>query len=179
MEIGGQVADVLDAINLQATVIRYQYALDPNASLEVVLPVWGKEVLRSDISRRNGGVTQGDALAVTDAQIQSWFAARKLAVQWVYDYQPLTTTGSATAWPTTLEALIYPAGAFVKGTTDVIDLDTVYDSTGLSTNTYTAAFFEEGLLVANTCGGGRKVQIALDGGKGATGYQTIGAPAAA
>jgi hypothetical protein len=175
VEIGGAVADILDAINLQAVTIRYQYALDPNASLEVILPVWAKEVFRSDISRRNGGITQGDALAVTDAQVQAWFSARKLAVQWVYDFQPLTVTGTAVAWPTTVTAYIYPAGAFVKGTTDVIDLDTVYDSTGLSTNDYTAAFFEEGLLVANTCGGGRAVTITLDGGKGQTGAQSIGA----
>jgi hypothetical protein len=71
VELGGAVADILDAINLQAVTIRYQFALDPNASLEVILPVWAKEVFRSDISRRNGGITQGDALAVTDAQIQA------------------------------------------------------------------------------------------------------------
>lgn len=122
-----------------------------------MVPVWAKEIFRSDLSRRTGV----DLLAVSDAQINSYFAVRNLAVQFVYDYQPLSTTntGTWTSWPDTLEIMIYPAGAFVKGTSPVINLDTIYDSVGLSTNTYTAAFFEEGLLVANMCGTGVKVSI--------------------
>ena len=79
----------------------------------------------------------------------------------MYDYQPLATanTGTWTSWPDTLEVMLYPSGAFIKGTTPVLNLDTIYDSVGLSTNTYTAAFFEEGLLVANRCGSGVKVSI--------------------
>jgi hypothetical protein len=165
--IGGSTADVLDAISLQAVVLRYQYALDPSATLEVVAPLWLKEIVRSDLSRRNGV----DLLAVTDAQIQGYFSVRNIAIQWVYDYQPIATTGATVgqAWPTTVEVLIYPAGAYVRGRTDVIDLDTVYDSTGLSTNTYTAAFFEEGFLVVNTCGSGRKVTIDISCLAGVTG----------
>lgn len=156
-EVGSVSADILDGISLQATRLRYVYALAPTQTLEVVVPVWAKEIFRSDLSRRTGV----DLLAVTDAQINSYFAVRNLAIQFVYDYQPLTTTntGTWTSWPDTLEILIYPAGAFVKGTADVISLDTIYDSVGLSTNTYTAAFFEEGLLVANMCGSGVKVSI--------------------
>lgn len=156
-EVGSVSADILDGISLQATRLRYQYALAPEHTLEVVVPVWAKEIFRSDLSRRTGV----DLLAVSDAQINSYFAVRNLAVQFVYDYQPLSTTntGTWTSWPDTLEIMIYPAGAFVKGTSPVINLDTIYDSVGLSTNTYTAAFFEEGLLVANMCGTGVKVSI--------------------
>jgi hypothetical protein len=156
-EVGSVSADILDGISLQATRLRYVYALAPTQTLEVVVPVWAKEIFRSDLSRRTGV----DLLAVTDAQINSYFSVRNLAIQFVYDYQPLAAanTGTWTSWPDTLEILIYPAGAFVKGTADVISLDTIYDSVGLSTNTYTAAFFEEGLLVANMCGSGVKVSI--------------------
>jgi hypothetical protein len=161
-------ADILDAISLNATITRAKYSLGINATLEVILPYWAKELVRADLSRRTG---VENMLGVTDAQIQSWFSVRNLAPQWINDYQPIPTSGAGNgqAWPTTLEVLIYPAGAFVKGTTDVIDLDTVYDSTGLSTNTYTAAFFEEGLLVANTCAGGVKVAIDVSCLKGVTG----------
>jgi hypothetical protein len=54
---------------------------------------------------------------------------------------------------------MYPAGTFVKGTADVISLDTVYDSTDLTSNVYTAAFVEEGVLLAQRCGNGTLVEI--------------------
>jgi len=55
------------------------------------------------------------------------------------------------AYPTTFQALIYPAGTFIKGTSDVINLNAVYDAASLATNVYTALFFEEGVLVAKMC----------------------------
>lgn len=167
VEIGSTVADVLDAINVAATSLRYKYSLAIGATLEVILPVWAKEIIRADLSRRTGV----DLLAVSDQQIQTYFGVRNLAVQWIYDYQ--VPSGASPKWPTTLEALIYPAGAFVKGTTPVIDLDTIYDSVGLSTNTYTAAFFEEGIFVANTCGGGARMSIDISCLAGRTGAADV------
>jgi hypothetical protein len=156
-EIGATTSDVLDALSLQASRLRYQYSMSPNATIEAVLPIWAKEIFRSDLSRRTGV----DLINVSDAQISSYLGARGVSAQYVYDYQDLVTgnTGAWTSWPDTLEVMLYPAGAFVRLTTDVIDLGTIYDSVGLSTNTYTAAFFEEGLAVANTCGSGVKVSI--------------------
>jgi hypothetical protein len=156
-EIGATTSDVLDALALQATRIRYLYSMAPNATIEAVLPIWAKEIFRADLGRRNGV----DMLAIGDAQISAYLGARGVSAQYVYDYQNLTSasTGTWTSFPDALEVMLYPAGAFVRLTTDVIDLGTIYDSTGLSTNTYTAAFFEEGLAVANTCGSGVKVSI--------------------
>jgi hypothetical protein len=54
-------------------------------------------------------------------------------------------------WPATFHALMYPAGSWIKGTADVINLNAVYDAAELSTNTYTALFFEQGILVAKQC----------------------------
>lgn len=173
-ELGGGATDVLGALELQAEVLRYRYSMAVGASMEVVLPAWARLVIRQDLANRNGV----DLLSVSDAQINAYFAVRNLAVQWVYDYQPLATTGATVgqALPTTVEALIYPAGSYIKGTTPVIDLDTVYDSVGLSTNTYTAAFFEEGLAVANMGAGGIRVAIDINT-LGASGYPAIGAGA--
>jgi len=156
-EIGATTSDVLDALTLQAVRLRTMYTMSPNATIEVVLPVWAKEIVRSDLSRRTGV----DLLAISDQQINSYLGARNLSVQWIYDYQPFNTTSTAawTSFPDTLEALLYPAGSFVRLTNDVVDLDTVYDHELLTHNTYTAAFFEEGFAVANTCGSGVKVSI--------------------
>lgn len=40
------------------------------------------------------------------------------------------------------------SGTWIKGGADVITLDTIYDSTLLGTNDYTALFTEEGILTA-------------------------------
>jgi len=171
-EVGGSTSDVLDAAELQAERLRYTYSMAPGTTIEAIFPVWAKGAIRADVGRR---LNIENPLNVSDAAISAWFSVRGIAPQWVYDYQPLATTntGTWTAWPTTLEFMMYPAGAYTKLAKDVIDLNTIYDSVGLSTNVYTAAFFEEGIAVANTCGSGVKVSVALNT-EGATGYPAVG-----
>lgn len=167
LEVGAATADLLQAIELGALRLRYSLAMAENATVEVVLPIWAKALIRADLSRRTGV----DMLAVGDAEINRWLAARGVKAQFVYDYQNLAsgTTGAWTELPGTLELMMYPAGAFIKGTSPVLDLDTIYDSVGLSTNTFTAAFFEEGLLVANRCGFGVRYSIDVSCLAGVTG----------
>jgi hypothetical protein len=170
-EIGATTSDVLDALDLQATRLRYMYSMSPNATIEVILPLWAKNIIKSDLSRRTGV----DMLSISDADISRYLGARNLSAQFVYDYQNLTgtSTGTWTSWPDTLEAMLYPAGAFVRLGLPVIDLDTVYDHANLVTNTYTAAFFEEGFAVANTCGTGVKVSIDVSCLAGNTGAAEV------
>jgi hypothetical protein len=160
VEVGGATSDLLDALTIQAIRLRYQYWMSPNTTIEVILPAWAKEVVRADLSRRTGV----DMLAVSDAQINSFFGARNLSVQFVYDFQNFASgnTGTWTAFPATVQAILYPAGAFVRLTADVIDLDAIYDSVNTKTNTYTAAFFEEGMAIANVGGSAVKVEVALN-----------------
>jgi hypothetical protein len=170
VEIGSVSADILDAVSLQAAVIRQQQFLSPTATIEVVLPIWSKEIFRADMARRSGQAL----LAFTDAQITQGFTARHLAPQFINAYQPLNVAaGIGTAWPTTLEALIYPAGTFVWGNNDVINLDTVYDSAGLEVNMYTAVFFEEAGMMLNPSGAGRKVSIDISCHAGVTGANEL------
>jgi hypothetical protein len=145
---------LLTALEMVSEGERQRYRLAYSETLEVLLPRWVRPAIRADLANRNGV----DFLSVTDAQIDSHFAARGLRVQWLYNYQPLTGTPVAD-YPATLEAIIYPAGTWVKGTTDVITLDAVYDSTGLETNTYTALFAEEGVLLANRRNDARRISL--------------------
>lgn len=127
---------------------------------EVILPHWAPAALRADLANRNGV----DERSVSRAQVMQHFTDRDLAPQFVYGLQDLGD--SATAFPATVDALVYPAGTFVKGTQDVISLDTVYDNPSLVQNMYTAAFVEDGVLVAKMCPGGRKVTVpALPSGR--------------
>jgi len=44
--------------------------------------------------------------------------------------------------------LLYSAGTWIKGVSDIITLDTIYDSVLLGNNDFTALFSEEGWFVA-------------------------------
>lgn len=143
--LGSSVGDGLAAFELAADQRRQIYRLGLNESMEVILPFWVRGAFRSDLALRQGVAAD----AISDAQIEAHFTARHLAVQWAYDWQPLDTT--AEVYPTTYNALMYPAGTFVKGVSDVINLSAVYDAASLKVNTYTGVFFEQGLLVAKMC----------------------------
>lgn len=145
--LGTTAGDTLGGLELIADGLRQKYRLSMSASLEVVVPFWIRGAIRADLANRSG---QTDAASVTDQQISAHFAARNLAVQYVYDWQDLATP-PAVAYPTTFNALIYPAGTFIKGTSDIINMNAVYDAASLAVNVFTALFFEEGVLVAKMC----------------------------
>jgi hypothetical protein len=155
----GNALDVLHILDVVAYGERQRNALPENATLEVVLPRWVKGVIKADLSNRTGV----DFLNVTDAQINGWFSARGLRVQWLAYWQNVnvTTAGIATKYPATADAFMYPAGTFVRGTSDVITLDTVYDSVNLKKNDYVHLFTEQGTVVTNPCNTGRAIRIPL------------------
>jgi hypothetical protein len=153
---GSAAADVLTLLDRQATGLRYKYRLADNARIEGFAPIWLIGVIRSDMAYQD----DVDTKAITDAQINSWLAARNIYLQWVHDYAELPTTVNA-LWPTTVTVALYPTGTFVAGTTDVISMDAVYDTAGLSVNTFTAAFFEEGLMVFSPKLSGVQINIGL------------------
>lgn len=150
---------ILHALELVAEGERERFRMARSATLEVLLPFWVRPALRADLANRTGV----DLVNVTDSMLDTFFTTRGLRVQWLYNYQPLdvATAGIATDYPDTLEMIMYPAGTFVMLTDDVIRLDAVYDSTGLSTNTYTALFAEEGVALANVCHDPRRLSIDL------------------
>jgi hypothetical protein len=131
---------------------RQTYKLPFNATMEAVAPHWVLGAYRADLSNRTGVPLE----AVTEQQVKAHFRARQINIQFVYDWQelPLVDVGGtagineAVAYPTTYNALLYPAGTFVFGTAPVINLSTVYDAASLAANQYTGLFTEQGWLVA-------------------------------
>jgi hypothetical protein len=141
----GTVAPLLTAIEQQTEHYRYIRRMARNATLEAVFPFWVRATIRSDLALRQGVME----LDVTDAQIDSWFRSRGISPQYVYDWQPLTgAAGAFTQWPATVQFLLYAAGTWVFGASDIITIDTLYDSTLLGNNNFTALFTEEGWLAA-------------------------------
>lgn len=173
----GSAAPLLEGIELQVEHYRYTHRLARSTTLEAVFPYWVHGAIRSDLSRRNGV----DMLSVTDAEIDGWFSQRGISPQFVYNFQDITgASGDFKSWASSVSFLLYAAGTWVKGGSDVITLDTIYDSVLLGTNDYTALFTEEGWLVAKLGHDSRYVTVNLspDGSTGgAIQLTAAGAPA--
>nr|DAY31557.1 MAG TPA: major capsid protein [Caudoviricetes sp.] len=161
----GAAAPILTAIELQVEHYRYAQRLSRSTTLEAVFPYWVHGAIRTDLSRREGV----DLIDIPDSRIDAWFRSRGVNAQFVYDWQGITgDAGAFKTWPGSIKFLLYSAGTFVKGSQDVITLDTVYDSVLLGQNDYTALFTEEGYLVAKRGHDARVVTVPLNpnGGTG-------------
>lgn len=140
---------ILNAVALQAVDYRTKFRMCQGDVLEVVLPIWALEDIRADVAKRNGV----DMLAVTDAEIMSWFDVRNVRVQFVSDWQVGTgdqpgQTNPLTAWPNSVQFMLYAAGTFVLGSGLDLDLGVVRDSTLNASNDFTATWTEECHLIA-------------------------------
>lgn len=149
---------ILNAIDVQVADYRSQYRMAVNSVLEAVFPLWTKELIRADFAMR---VAPGYS-NVTDADIDAHFAARKVRVQFIHDYQPMYNAAPKEAFPATLQFLLYPAGGYVRGDGGTIDLGVVRDSVLNATNDYTAAWTEQLYLVAQLGPDARKVTVNYD-----------------
>jgi hypothetical protein len=151
---GGAATDaaaprIYNAVGLAATDYRARYGMCIEDVLEVVLPYWVRDVIQADLAWK-AGVELGD---IPLSEVNRYFTARNIAVQWVNDWQVRGASqfGNATkmtAWPTTADFLIYAAGTFVHGQGMTLDLGVIRDSVLNETNDHTAAWSEEAHLVA-------------------------------
>lgn len=139
-----------------------------NQPMEVILPEESKIDFRTDYGLRTGRPLG----AVTDQMVLAEFAARNLVPTFVRGWNEIDTT-SAYAPQATTPFMMFKAGTFVEGTSPVLNLSTLYDPTSLSTNIYTAAFFEEGQSVMKMCYGGVYGSIAATSIDGRTGAADI------
>lgn len=155
----GTTAPILTAIELQHEHYLDTHRMQRSTTLEAVFPFWVRGAIRADLSRRQGV----ELLDVTDAQIEAWFRLRGINPQFVYNYQSIGTTPASgfTSYPSTVEFLLYSAGTWVKGGADIITIDTMYDSTLLAENDFTALFSEEGWMVMKMCQDSRKVRVPI------------------
>jgi hypothetical protein len=151
---GGAATDaaaprIYNAVGLAATDYRARYGMCIDDVLEVVMPYWVREVIRADLAWKAGVELQ----AVPNSEIDAYFVARNIRVQWVNDWQvrgasQFGGSSNMTAWPTTADFLIYAAGTFVHGNGMSLDLGVIRDSVLNETNDHTAAWSEEAHLIA-------------------------------
>jgi hypothetical protein len=147
----GTTAAILNSIDLQAYDYRERFRMCEDAILEAVFPRWAIGAIRADLANR-----QGLALfSVNAGMIADWFNERNVRAQFVADWQSGFTgdpVGSpvaiATAWPTTVDYLLYAPGTFVRGQALQLDLGVVRDSTLNAKNDHTAAWMEDCYAIA-------------------------------
>ena len=157
----GTAASIVNSLALQATNIRIHERLSDTAVVEAIAPVWLREVIRADMAFRDGAASLG----VTDAQINSLFTARNIAVQFVSDWQahqPGQLGDLATnRWPTSVRVLMYKAGAWFRSMNEVITIGTAYPMDLVRFNRYQAIFTEDAYLVGSRCGASLNIEIPI------------------
>jgi hypothetical protein len=166
----GTAAPLLGLAELAAVDYRTRYGMCSRDTMEIIYPDWVLGAVRSDLAKRTGLVE----FNVTDAMIAAWFDVRGLRTQFVQDYQvrssglPGTST-PLTAWPTSVEFMLYPPGTFARGNGMTLDLGVIRDSTLNAENDFTAAWMEECHLIAMVGHEARRyvANICTDGTTGA------------
>lgn len=155
---GSVTSNVMSAVELAITDIKYRLRLMKSATLEVLLPFWVLGDMRADWLRRTG--MDNSQIALADSAITSAFATRGARVQFLYDWQDAFSNGAATGmgadtpvtnYNTLMQFVVYPAGTWVRAVNDVITLNSVYDSTKLATNQVTHLFTETGWAMIKMC----------------------------
>jgi hypothetical protein len=160
----GPITRLLNSVALAAMDYRARYAMSTNAVLEVVIPYWVRETMRADMALRP--YEEASALGITDAQIDAYFSARNVRVQWVNDYQVRGanqpgSSSNLTVWPATVNFLVYAAGTFLHGTGLQLDLGVIRDSVLNAENDFTALWAEECHLIALVGHAARKYTCAF------------------
>jgi hypothetical protein len=157
----GTASAVLNSIALMAVNLRLDRGLGRTALIEGVAPSWLYEVIRADLAMMTGV----DTKAVTDAQIGAWFSVRNIVMQFVGDWQTRTAGQpgniSTMEWPNLVNVLLYPAGAWFRALSNVIELGVMYPKEQLQVNRYTRMFTEDAIAVAKRCYKSLNVQIPI------------------
>jgi len=137
----GITGELLGAVDLAIADYKSKYRMAEGAVLEVLLPAWTEEIVRSDLARRAG---VDNMLNISDAQVRAFFTARNAAPQFLQDYQPLSVAGTpVTAWPAAVNFIVMSAGTYIKADNGTLDLGVVRDSILNETNDHTAAWSEQ------------------------------------
>lgn len=155
---------IFNAVELAAVDYRERYAMSSDAILEVVMPRWVRSVIRADLAYKTG-IDSPEMYAVADNVIDTFFAVRGVRVQWVNDYQVRSVAfgqaAAATAWPATVNFLLYAAGTFLHGTGLQLDLGVIRDSVLNAENDFSALWAEECHLISMVGHAARKYTVAF------------------
>jgi hypothetical protein len=150
----GAARDLLESWGRFAAQYRNRHRMDPEAPLTLLAPAWALDMIQADIMRQVPGDGPG-TMALADAEIEAWIAARGLRVFWYQD-SPTTGTsqefgvqgaGAGLPWITTVRSFMFHPGAWLFLDGGTLDLGVEIRDSVLNAANNVRAFMEtfEGL----------------------------------
>ena len=147
-QILGATRDALWTLDHMIAYYRSVHRLRNEVPLRMIAPLWLMNMLRADITYQMVGDGL-QSLAVTDAEIVSWFSARNVNITWHLDgidpadittpdpdivvpaqfYTNLTTGSAVPGFPDAVSTLLFREGDWLHLDGGTPDLGTVRDST--------------------------------------------------
>lgn len=128
--------DVLDAVDRLVTNVSLVHR-DDAIMFRAVIPMILRRVIVTDLAR---GLPVGDPTAnlrIAENILDQFFAARRVSVTWTPDVAipaPIADGDPLTAWPDTIDVVIYPEGTHLFLDGGNLDLGVIRDSTLIGTN---------------------------------------------
>jgi hypothetical protein len=136
----GVAQSILPQVDQLVAAYRSRHRIASSVRFRCILPFWVKDLIRSDIARRQFG----SDFALPDSAITEYFSVRGVNVTFHYDESSTTssifadqTTTPMLKYPTTVEWFLFPEGTWLFLDGGSLDLGLVRDSTLNSTNDYT------------------------------------------
>lgn len=129
----GTTRDALTTLDLMLAGFASRWR-DPNVQMRWVAPTWLRANMRVDIARQMPVGTTDETLAVADATIDRWFAARpNLSVTWHLDGESgqifgAQGDGDVLGWPDEAISYLYPEGSWLFLDGGMLDFGIVRDS---------------------------------------------------
>jgi hypothetical protein len=165
--------EVLAAVGRAAAQVRSRHRLPQDFTIRWAAPAWLIDLLQADMGYQLPG---DSSMGITRAEIEAWLTARSVRPIWSLDggqaFTAAQGVGALTAWPTEVETILYPEGAFVHVDGGELDLGVVRDSTLNTTNDLqifgevfeTVAFVgvESYALTLDVCPSGTSAGVDLD-----------------
>lgn len=157
----GTIYSVLTAVDKSVAGLRSRMRLDNRTVVNVLMPAWVRDALRSDITRQKLGSSPADHLAVADRIVDTFFTSRNVRPVWSYDLDVFgaQSAGAMLDYPGgNVEFIVWPEGAFFFLDGGTLDLGTeIIDSTLVRQNnrmafleTFERAVFRGGESLAVT-----------------------------
>lgn len=144
----GAARDILGQVEVAAAAYRNRYRISSTTKLRVMFPEWFRNALRSDLMKQLPGDGRDGTFNLGDAEMDSWFATRDIAVTWFIDGEQGQIFGAQTlpvspatsvaldAFPESLVWYLFSEGTFLFLDAGTLDLGLVRDSTLNGTNDY-------------------------------------------
>lgn len=130
----GAARDLLRAITNASAAYRNRHRIPRPVQLRAIAPEWARDLIREDIASN----LNIENLAVTDAIIDSWFAARGLRFSWHMDdtFSSQSNNSPLNDLPSSIKFWLFAEGTFLFLDGGTLDLGVVRDSDLVGTNDY-------------------------------------------